>query len=493
MKLRDWQKSLVVLLAILVYAILNAFFTVEESYHLLILPLLVGIFFLLVSYPKFLFFIVVIITPFSFLLHLGDQLTIAFPTEPIIWSLMTLYLLQQIVQTTIDKRIIKHPLTLIVVFHFAWMFIACFTSTMPLVSFKFFLSRFWYVIVFFFLALDIFRNYDNVKKFLWLYIIGMAVIIIYATLNHATLGLGRTTSHLAAKPFFKDHTIYGASVALLVPAVISFFLRKRPFGHSRSQRIIAACLVPIFLAGLFFSFSRAAWVSVAFALAGGIIFWFRIKFKTIIITATMAIGLVLIFWTQIMLFFQENEATSTSGVVRNIKSIYNITNDASNTERINRWHSAFRMFQERPVFGFGPGTYQFKYAPFQRNYQRTKISTNFGDVGNAHSEYLGPLAEFGFLGMLSKVALMLMVLYTGMKLYYHGRNETVRITSLTILLCLITYFTHGFLNNFLNYDKASVPFWAFIAIFVAMETYFNKPDPSSEEESPDKAGYPYKT
>ena len=83
-----------------------------------------------------------------------------------------------------------------------------------------------------------------------------------------------------------------------------------------------------------------------------------------------------------------------------IESISNVSSDASNLERFNRWNSAIRMFQERPIQGWGPGTYAFCYAPFQDSKDLTIISTNFGDGGNAHSEYLGPLAEQGLFGML---------------------------------------------------------------------------------------------
>lgn len=38
----------------------------------------------------------------------------------------------------------------------------------------------------------------------------------------------------------------------------------------------------------------------------------------------------------------------------------------------------------------GAGTYQFNYSVYQLNEEKTYISTNLGDKGNAHSEYLGP-------------------------------------------------------------------------------------------------------
>jgi hypothetical protein len=57
--------------------------------------------------------------------------------------------------------------------------------------------------------------------------------------------------------------------------------------------------------------------------------------------------------------------------------------------------------------------------------------------------------------------------------------------SLAILLGLITYFVHGTMNNFLDTDKASVPFWGFIAILVALDLYYLKkviPDKKIPEE-----------
>jgi O-antigen ligase len=94
-----------------------------------------------------------------------------------------------------------------------------------------------------------------------------------------------------------------------------------------------------------------------------------------------------------------------------------------------------------------------------------------GDKGNAHSEYIGPLCESGVLGVLTFVAIILCVLSTGFRLYYTVKdNETKKIVLVT-LLGFITYIVHGGLNDFLDTDKASVPFWGFIAMLVAIDLY----------------------
>ncbi|MGE5424563.1 MAG: O-antigen ligase family protein, partial [Syntrophothermus sp.] len=186
------------------------------------------------------------------------------------------------------------------------------------------------------------------------------------------------------------------------------------------------------------------------------------------------VGNFLLFQNQIFDRLEKNKQGSSANFMEHIQSISNISTDDSNLERINRWASALRMFNDRPVVGFGPGTYQFQYAPYQRAEEKTLISTNFGDKGNAHSEYIGPMAEQGLPGVIFVVLVLVFTILTGIRVYKNAKDRQVRILALVILLSLITYFLHGTLNNFLDTDKASVPFWGFIAILVSLDLYAEK-------------------
>jgi O-antigen ligase len=132
------------------------------------------------------------------------------------------------------------------------------------------------------------------------------------------------------------------------------------------------------------------------------------------------------------------------------------------------------MYKEKPIFGWGPGTYMFNYAPFQLTANRTIISTNSADGGNAHSEYLGPMAESGFMGLFSFLILIGVVIYTGIHTYTRATDKRLKTIVMSALLGLITYYIHGILNNFLDTDKLSVPFWGFTAIIVAVDIYTRK-------------------
>jgi O-antigen ligase len=192
-------------------------------------------------------------------------------------------------------------------------------------------------------------------------------------------------------------------------------------------------------------------------------------------------GYLIFSWNQIILMLEANTERSSTDYREHLQSITNITTDASNVERINRWLCALRMFNERKLFGWGPGTYQFQYAPFQRFDERTIISTNFGEVGSSHSEYLGPLSEQGLPGMILFMLIGIMLFTKASRYILTTSNRSGKILAMGLVLGLSTYYVHGFLNFFLDTDNASVPFWGCIAALTALQVYHHTaPSPSSQ-------------
>jgi len=73
--------------------------------------------------------------------------------------------------------------------------------------------------------------------------------------------------------------------------------------------------------------------------------------------------------------------------------------------------------------------------------------------------------------MLSFMLIVFMAYRTGYRVYHQSDKKEIKEFTLFIILGFTTYVIHGFLNNFLDTDKASIPFWGFIAIFVALDVY----------------------
>jgi O-antigen ligase len=340
---------------------------------------------------------------------------------------------------------------------------------MPGVSFKFFLSRLWFVVAMYFLATQVFKNYQNIEKFQWLYIAGLLIVLFYTNIRLSAYGLNnQNASNWVVLPFFSDHTSYGAMLVMFIFPLFYFMIRKD--AHLFFKALTTLAFI-IFCFGIALSYTRAAWLSLFAAVGLFVLIKLRIKIWVVLVGMISVILLFFALQSTVLDALESNEAESSGKFSEHIESMANITSDASNTERINRWKCAIRMFKEKPVFGWGPGTYRFKYAPFQFSYDRTKISTNFGDVGNAHSEYLGALSESGIVGMLSLMLVVFIAFRTGYRVYHQTNSKQIKQFTLFLILGLSTYFIHGFLNNFLDTDKASVPVWGFIAMLVAIDVY----------------------
>lgn len=401
---------------------------------------------------------------------------ISLPTEPLMIGVLIFFFIKILFEGNYDHLVLKHPITIAILFNLVWLLFTSLTSEIPMVSFKYLLSRLWFVVPFFFFAIILFKKYANIKLFIWLYLIPLLGVIFYTTIKHSFYGFDEKSGHWVMTPFYNDHTAYGAILSLFIPILIGFSFNKK---YSIGTRIVSVSFTIIYTLALILSYSRAAWISLAVSLVVFIIVILRIRFRWILLSAGIFVILFYTFQHQILDKLEKNKQDSSENFVEHIKSIYNISSDASNLERINRWQSAIRMFNERPFWGWGPGTYQFLYAPYQMSKEKTIISTNAGDLGNAHSEYIGPLAESGLPGMLSIILIFSLSIFYGIRIYNKAIDPEIKIISLGVVLGLIAYYVHGFLNNFLDSDKASVPVWGFIAILVALDLYHNK----SEEKA----------
>lgn len=308
-------------------------------------------------------------------------------------------------------------------------------------------------------------------------IISMSIAVVYTLVVHSQYSFNNQAAHWVMFPFFKDHTVYGATMAMFIPVAIGFLFLKN---ISKFQRGLVIVINFIFLIGIIFSYTRAAWLSLVMAIGLLVLVQLKISFKAVSISIVVFLLLFFTYQDQIVYSLSKNTQDSSENFMENIQSMTNISSDASNLERLNRWNSAIYMFKERPMFGFGPGTYQFNYGIFQKSSDKSIISTNDGSLGNAHSEYLGPLSEQGLFGMLTFLAIVIGVSIYALNLHRRLPKGDMKTIVLMTYLGLFTYYIHGVLNNYLDTDKASVPFWGFTAIIVAIGLYHD----TQKEEGP---------
>lgn len=486
---KPFYTKLVFALLVMLYIAFNAFMLVQNSFFALLLPFGFGL--VLFSFQSFkrLYYTIIFFVPLSLELSkliplVSNNLSI--PTEPFSALLMLVLLLHFLIQPQqYPFQVMKHPLSLAVAFYLFWIFVTAISSTMPVVSFKFWLAKIWFFVPFFFGSLFLIKNQNDVKRVFSLFIASLTVVAVYVLYKNIFLGLNNSSASLmAVGPFFRDHTSYAVVLALFFPYLVLNFIHHP---KTKPKRIVKFLLVVVFGLAIVFSHSRAAWLSLVAAAGVYAIIRFRIRWQWLVMGGLMALFFLYINWFQIIDTLDNNKQDSGKDLASHVESMTNIATDASNLERINRWSSAWSMFLEKPVLGWGAGTFQFQYAPFQMAKHRTVISTNFGDWGNAHSEYLGALTETGVIGLVAVLLLLFFFFRTAIVAYYKASNKQTRMYLMAIILGLTSYFSHGVLNNYLDLDKAAIPVAVFLALAIVLSseknTNFYQKRPSIKKRS----------
>jgi putative inorganic carbon (HCO3(-)) transporter len=447
----------------------------NEWYWFMLVPFMVILIWTIIYQPDKALLFIAFFTPLSIKINFSlFGVSMNLPTEPVLVILLGLFFLKLIIDGRYDRAALKHPLTMVIIFNLAWILITACASSMPFVSIKFFIARLWFVTSFYFLAGAAFMNFKNFKRYIWLFSTSLVAVILYSLTRHFENNWEQLYANYAPNPFFAGHGDYAAAISLFIPFIAIFIIKPKVYKITTVQRSFLIAFLTILIIGLIMSFTRAAWIGIAVALVSLFIFIFRPRRVTVALILFAGLGILYANKDDIYHKLRTNKKVSASNLKQHVESISNISTDVSNTERINRWHSAFRMFEVHPVFGWGPGTYMFQYAPFQVSSEMTIISTNTGNLGNSHSEYIGPLAEEGIIGSLSFISILIVSLTTGIRLIYRGTTSFVRNTAGATILALITYYVHGTINNYLDTDKAAIPFFACMAILLALDIHYDK-------------------
>ena len=451
-----------VLMVGLLYALCLFFSFYFEFFHLSLIPLVGMMIIMTIFRMHWTFYMIALVTPLSVdLSELDiDGVGLIIPTELLLMGLFLLGLWQFALGR---KLYFKHPLLWWVAIYFSWMLITTMTSEDPLVSLKYIIARAWYIVPCFLLFVPLFEKHILPEKMYRLYFMTLILAIGYTIIRHSMHGFDKDSAHWVMEPLFKDHTVYGAALALVFPFVILQLFSKQ---HNPLLRFFYVTGSLILTIGLILSYTRAAWLSVVFAAGIGILMVMKVPFKWVLFSGLVLGTMTTVYWDDIQISLNRNKKESSDKMDEHIKSISNVSSDASNLERLNRWNCAIAMYSERPLVGWGPGMYQFVYAPFQRAQDKTIISTNRGDGGNAHSEFLGPLSEQGLVGMLIYISFVLLVMFMGFRVYGNTSEYEEKLIVMGLFLGIVTYFAHGFLNNFLDSDKIAVPFWVAISYLV---------------------------
>lgn len=471
------QKTLYFLYGFIVVFLGSIFWAMKErNVAVVSIPFILLIFYWLIyDFRRYIlasFFLVPLSIPLE---NFFGNMGLSVPTEPMIILSTIVVILKLLSGERFNLSIIKHPLFILIVIDLAWHYLTTIFSTMPFVSFKFSIARTWFVIHFFLLTAELgLKNTKTFKQIFQLFLTAAVILIAWNLYHHSQGAFTRHYAYDSMKPFMPDHTIYAAHITFLIMPLFVILTQVFKNKYSIIFIIVTLILFVFFAVAIGLSFTRASWISVFASLGMYVLMRFKINFSylmMVLFLGTLFFGMNI---TDIETSLSRNKQDSDDNLEDHVESVTNVSTDPSNLERINRWHSAYRMFQKKPITGFGPGSYTFQYAPFQLSSQMTIISTNAGDVGNVHSEFFRPLSEQGLIGFLIFLSLVLYVSYLALDTNRKCKNDQIKLLNMMAYLSLFTYYIHGIINNYSDYDKIAAPFWGFTACILVCRIMFVK-------------------
>lgn len=431
----------------------------------------------LLFHKSLVFQFLILSVPFSQKFELGNSgFALSLPSEGLLILLSIVYLSVLLLKKEIDYQILLHPISKAWLFLFGWLAFSSIFSEIPLVSFKRLIVYLLFYLIYFLALSQTYKDLKNLKRTYWLYLIGLIPVIFAVLYAHSKWSFIVQIAFIICEPWFAEHTVYGACLAFIFLFISIFILKSKTLKVSYFEKIALIISLTVVGIGLYFSFSRAAWLSV---FASGFLWffmhYFKISIKQISWTVLFLSISFFLFNEKIMDLAKENKAVSNKGDLSNqIQSVTNVSNDASNLERLNRWKCALRMFVDKPIVGFGLGTYQFKYGSYQKIEELTYISTFKGDKGNAHSEYLGILSEAGLPGLVLFLALIFKIYSTAFRLFYNYENQKNKYLVLALILALNSFFFHGIFNAFMDQDEMAVLIFSACAGLTILDLNFEK-------------------
>ena len=445
--------------------VLMAFVAIyKELYLLALAPFALLALILIIKDYSLLYYGFWIVLPFSIEFYLGSFGT-DLPTEPIMLALTFIGFVLMIVNfKKLPVKTLYHPISAFLMLHLVWLLFTSLFSQSPTVSFKFFLAKIWYVVPFFFLTFHFIKGHLGIEKITRLLIIFLGIAVMIVLSRHALEGFTFDTSHQVVRPIFRNHVSYSAILVVFLPFIWAFYRNNK---IEKYNKVLLAVLA-LFVIGTYFSYTRAA--QLCLVIAAGAYFIFKFRLAKIAIASSLIVAIVgsvyLVNDNKYLDYTPDFEKTIAHTKFDNLIEATYKMQDISTMERVYRWVAAKYMIEDRPMLGFGPGSFYFHYQKYTVNGFETYVSDN-PEKSGIHNYYLMTFVEQGLIGLMIFLGLVIAIIIYGERLYHRLKDQNEKNYVMAAILSTIVICALLIINDLIEVDKVG-PFFFLNASLIVL-------------------------
>lgn len=391
------------------------------------------------------------------------------PSEPLMVALTLIFIFYVASHPQkLSARFLTHPVIVLAFVHLFWIAFTTFFSNDPVASLKFLAAKTWYITAFVLMTAVIIQHRKDFLPLFWITFVLLLILTVITVARHYSYGFAFDNVNDVVVPYFRNHVNYAALLSVFLPFV--WFAR---YWHRKGtlKRNLLTIGLPIMLIGIFFAFTRGAWLALLLAVISYFAIRYRV-FKTLIVAGVVVVGLGLStllrdnrylnlapdFETTI---YHETFAAHMAATAAGFQ-------DVSSAERVYRWVAAKEMFKENPWLGVGPGNFYPYYKQHTVALFETYISDN-EERSTVHNYFLLMLVEQGFPGFLIFFAITLLVLFYGQAVYHRTRKRGDKQFVMAIILSMVILMVQNMLSDLVETDKVGAFFFLNLTLLVVMD------------------------
>lgn len=373
-------------------------------------------------------------------------------------------------------------LDVIVILHIAALILSSFFSWNALISFKYTIIISIYIFSTYF-GFKLLTNKEKViERIAYSYLAGHLILAVYCFFNFLKLGIFYETSYVVAQPFvMQGHS--NLSILLEAPTLLATVLL---LNKNLGKRIKILLLISVFtfIAVISFSCSRTSYITLFLSFA--VLFFFSLtgdtKRKLMIYVGGPFILMLGIWKANDLIHYYQYKDDPTS--YYNSESLNYDSNDIrtykqtnmwdemwdisesenragkSSAERVYRWIKGWKLWEEQPMTGIGPGTFADRYLEVYKNssneYERFLAERKM----NIHNLYLSWLFEGGIFVFLTGIAIIAFIAQTG---YQFTINKAPSIYK-ALTISLLPFTIHSLVQDYWNEPRVAISFWIGLAV-----------------------------
>lgn len=421
-------------------------------------------------YPSYLFYLVIASIPFSFEYSISETFGTDLPDELFMLVMVGAALLGMALHYHRRlEQLVKHPIFLLLILQYTWSVVSCVHSQHVLLSTKYVVSKIWYIIPFVVVPQWVLHQKKNWRTLAYVMVVPILIIAAMVILKHSTYGFSFASINDAAKPIFRNHVTYGASLSIGFSVLVGIVIMYPAY---RKQTFIVLGIL-LLLAAIYFSFTRGTWLSVMVSFIMAFLLFKRWITPTLLVASAGMLLMViyLVKDNRYFILMPDYEKTIThDNLSEHLDAMYSMK-ELSTSERFYRWVAAFRMSTEHPWVGFGPSTFYSEYKPFADARFKTYVSDN-PEKSTVHNYFLLTLVEQGFVGLLLLVAMILLFFRRCEKLFYQVKSRFYKTIVLIMLLVMTNLVVVNFFSDMIETDKVGTFYFLCFGVLMLLENQY---------------------